>query len=167
MSTTFKIAKEIETEGMEFYEKLAAEAPRTELASVFTFLASAEKRHYELFDSLEKSMPNEYAAAKDSRLNFKELFQGLTEEFKKSEPALKALEDTEDAYQKALSFEQKSIDFYEKLQGDADSGLQKAIVGQLIAEEQYHARIIQGLLEFVRRPKEWVENAEFYHLDEY
>jgi hypothetical protein len=39
----------------------------------------------------------------------------------------------------------------------------------LAAEEKKHLRIMENIVEFVSRPEpgNWLENAEWYHLDEY
>jgi hypothetical protein len=37
----------------------------------------------------------------------------------------------------------------------------------LADEEKKHMILMENLIEFVSRPDTWLENAEWYHLDEY
>lgn len=163
MSTIWEKAKNIETEGREYYTKLAGESSREEVAGIFKLLAQEEQRHYDLFDSLEKhfevgELPQS-TAVKDA----KDAFAKMASAFKAED----AVEDAETTYAKALELERNSIEYYNSILGQLDDGKQKEALKRIIGEEQKHERIVQGLLEFVRRPKEWLENAEFYHLEEY
>ena len=37
----------------------------------------------------------------------------------------------------------------------------------LCEQERKHAALVQHLIDFVSSPQTWLEDAEFYHLDEY
>lgn len=36
-----------------------------------------------------------------------------------------------------------------------------------LEEEKKHYFLLDNIIEFVSRPEQWLENAEFYHLEEY
>jgi rubrerythrin len=163
MSDIWQAAKDIETKGKAYYEELAEKAPVEEVKSVLTVLAGEEQKHYDLFDSLQKGMPPEEAAAANVGKTAKESFEKIAKEFQV--PA--GLDDAEEAYRKALSIEQTSVEYYTELLGKVEDKLQQSTIETVISEEKRHEKIILGLLEFVRRPKEWLENAEFCHLEEY
>jgi rubrerythrin len=38
---------------------------------------------------------------------------------------------------------------------------------QVAGEENKHYFILQQIIDFVSRPNEWLEDAEWYHLEEY
>jgi rubrerythrin len=44
---------------------------------------------------------------------------------------------------------------------------QKEIFQRLADEEKKHYFLLENIIEFVSRPETWLENAEFYHLEEY
>jgi rubrerythrin len=43
----------------------------------------------------------------------------------------------------------------------------KEIFLKLADEEKKHYFLLENIIDFVSRPQKWLENAEFYHLDEY
>jgi rubrerythrin len=163
MSDIWQEAKDIETKGKAYYEQLAAQTPVEEVKSVLKMLAGEEQKHYDLFDSMQKGMPPEAAAAADVGKIAKEEFTKIAKEFR----IPTGLSDAEEAYRKALSIEQASISYYSELLGKIDDKLQQSAIETVISEEKRHEKLVLGLVEFVRRPKEWLENAEFYHLEEY
>ncbi|MBN1578855.1 MAG: ferritin family protein [Chitinispirillaceae bacterium] len=159
-------AKEVERKGFEHYTKLADATPVREIAGIFLFLAREEKRHLEIFEAWDKgaAIPSieDFGISKHAV----KAFQILSEHFKTAgTPAI----NHDDAYEKALEFENKSIRFYtEALNGNAVSDeSQKTILESIIDQEKTHARLITSLMEFQRHPGEWLENAEFRHPDDY
>lgn len=158
-------AKEIETLGMEQYSVLAHKTEIRELSGIFAFMAAQEKSHYELFDLWQKkgeapilSQETVVSRAKDA---FKQLADHIIDQ--KFLPPI----DYEQAYDQALLFEKKSVALYEEsLPKVADSG-QQSVLKMIIDQEKAHARFISSLMEFQHHPGEWLENAEWRHLDEY
>jgi rubrerythrin len=69
-------------------------------------------------------------------------------------------------YRKALKIEKQSRDFYLE-KADEVEKTQKEIFLKLADEEKKHYFLLENIIDFVSRPKTWLENAEFYHLDEY
>jgi rubrerythrin len=69
-------------------------------------------------------------------------------------------------YKKALEIEQQSRDFYLE-KADEVAEAQKEIFLELADEEKKHFFLIENIIDFVSRPERWLENAEFYHLEEY
>ena len=59
--------------------------------------------------------------------------------------------------------------FYLQKSDEAQDGQTKAVLNLLAAEEANHVRIMENIVEFVSRaePGNWLENAEWHHLDEY
>jgi len=44
---------------------------------------------------------------------------------------------------------------------------QEELFLRLAEEEKKHFFLLKNIVEFVSRPETWLENAEFYHLEEY
>jgi rubrerythrin len=167
MPTIWQLAKSIETEGKKMYEEFAHETPKKEIAGVFSALAGEEQRHYEIFDNLEKRIPVETVPQGSTNVDVTELFETIRIELQLDEQSLAAMNDAETAYKKALVLENSSIDLFNKIVKGLSDGHQKKVVEAIIGEEKRHIEVISGLIDFVHRPKEWLENAEVYHKEEY
>jgi rubrerythrin len=66
-----------------------------------------------------------------------------------------------------MKLEQNSIDFYLDRADQVQDPQQKTLFEQLAQEERKHLRLLSGLADFVSRPKTWLEDVEFYHIEEY
>ena len=158
-----ELAKNIEQEGKEYYERLAKESVLPAIAGIFKLLAKEEQDHWDLFDAWQKN--NTLSPAVPGTVNgeAKKVFEELAAHFNEQETVY----DYTKAYSKALKLEQKSISFYENMLAKSTSADEKKVISSLIVEEQKHEHLMEHLLEFISRPKQWLENAEFNHLDEY
>jgi rubrerythrin len=158
-------AKEIETQGMEQYALLSYTIHARELSSIFVFLADQEKRHYELFDSWQRKGAAPEVSAETVLGKAKEAFKRMADHFMTNNylPPL----NYEQAYEKALLFENKSIALYEEAIPKVADNDQRSVLQRIIDQEKAHARFITSLMEFMRHPGEWLENAEWNHLDEF
>jgi rubrerythrin len=162
MSDIWEVAKSMEKEGLEFYKKLSKEAPNKELAGVFAVLAKEEEAHYKLFENLQKGSAVQGGAG-NTVAEVKKAFAEMTAEFSKPD----VLSGAAEAYRKALSMEQGAVTYYTKVSKGIADKAQLAAVEAIIDEEKRHVRIFESLLDFVARPREWVENAEFNKLEDY
>ncbi|MBD3420447.1 MAG: hypothetical protein GF398_10050 [Chitinivibrionales bacterium] len=159
----FDVAKNIEKQGVAYFQELSAKAPDKALAGIFDFLAQEEQLHYDLFDALQKNTTLPDVNITSNFADAKAGFEKLAAEF-----ALPAtLEDYEEAYRKALGLEQRSIELYTGQLQTVTEAAHKNTLQTIIDHEKRHAKTIEGLLEFVRRPKAWLENAEWNHFDSY
>ena len=48
-----------------------------------------------------------------------------------------------------------------------ESEFGQTILKELIAEERKQLNVLDNIIEMVSRPQNWLDNAEFFHLDEY
>lgn len=160
-------AKEIETRGIEQYSLLANTMQVKELSGIFAYMADQEKLHYELFDSWQRNghggtqeLPVETVLGKA-----KDAFENLAGHFNVRN--FIAPNNYEHAYKQALEFENKSIALYEETLPKMDDDNQRSVLKLIIDQEKAHARYITVLMEFLRHPGEWLENAEWHHLEEF
>jgi len=158
----FEVAKQIEKNGEKFYRDLAVKASDTGLKNIFTSLAEDEAKHYIAFVNMEQKKDFELTDTdilKDSKAvfqNMKEKAEFFSEETPQDEVYLVALEN-----------EQKSIKIYSELLENISIYNQQTVVKKIIEEEKKHAFLIENIIEFIRKPVFWIENAEFNHLDQY
>jgi rubrerythrin len=163
---TIGLAKEIEQQGYEHYLKLAEATPVREISGIFQLLAREELRHLEIFSAIEKERPFPPVEDSETAGHAKKVFESMADHFKTAGvPAF----NHDDALEKALQFEQKSITFYsELLEGNESAGApDREVLNTIIAQERIHARLITSLMDFFRHPGEWLENAEWRHADEF
>jgi rubrerythrin len=72
-------------------------------------------------------------------------------------------------YRKACAIEEMSQKFYLEKADLVEDGYERQIFLRLAKEEERHLRIMENIVEFVSRPEpgNWLENAEWHHLEEY
>lgn len=159
----YEFAMKMEKEGEATYRELAEKAPNQGLKSIMTMLADAEVKHYHVIQAMSRQ--NGLPDMDEDRIlqDAKTVFQAMKEEGQTIN-----LEGTQkEAYQMALDVETKSRVFYEDQANELDDGPQKDILLQLAKEEGRHEVLLQNIIEFISRPDQWLEDAEWYHLDEY
>ncbi len=157
------LAKEMEIQGRDYYHELANETPIESLTGIFQFLASEEQKHFDIFNSLDHGSKVATEGPSELVSRAKEVFSGLSENFRMPE----AIYDYEAAYRKALDLEKKSIAYYTEIKSKLSDPGEIPTIDFIISQERIHARLMETLMEFVRKPKIWLENAEWNHLDAY
>ncbi len=162
----FEFAMKMELDGQTYYEKHAAQSSEPVLKTIFEELAADEKKHYELFQAMAAGDNPDYGKVlKTSILSTtRNLFQKLSAS-KKPMAAFSA--DVREAWVGAREIEAKSEYFYrEQVQkaGDAD---QKSVWSRIADEEHKHWVTIESVVNFLDRPKQWLEDAEWSNLQSY
>lgn len=162
----YEFAMQMEKDGEKYYRDLARNTESTGLRKIFTMLADEEVKHYEVVEKLSRKAPNPQFADTNVLENVKNIFV----EMKESKPVLKidTTEETE-SYRKARDLEEMSRKFYADKAAQAENEQTRRIFKTLAREEEKHFRIMENIVEFVSRPEpgNWLENAEWHHLDAY
>lgn len=163
----FDFALTMEKDGEEFYRKLGKESQAAGLKAIFSFLADAEGRHY---DIVLKMKQNQTPKGLDTPVldQAENIFAGMS-------PATVAdLADPQSTdrcvalYRQAQEVEKKSMEFYAAKAAELGDGPQKAMLLKLSEEEKRHFWIMYNLVEHVGRTDHgWIEFAEWNHLEEY
>ena len=157
----YEYAMQMEKDGENYYRELAAKAQSAGIRNILTMLANAEVNHYRIFERMkqhESMQPVDLAYLADIKNVFAEMRE-------KKEPMA-----TNNAqiylYRKAQELEKKTRDFYRDKAGEVDQS-QKAIFLKIADEEQKHFNILETIIGMVSRPQTWLENPEWYHLEDY
>ncbi len=152
-------AVNMELDGEKYYREQAAKNGENPLNTVFNALADEEANHAEIIK--EKARGQAYRAGEIAPMESRHVFDGLVD----FQMDVKENPDQLDAYRMAMDKEKQSIELYRKMSDEAgdDDGLFKFLIGQ----EQEHYRILEQIVELVKRPTEWVESAEFGNRKEY
>lgn len=163
----FEFAMKMEKDGQAYYEKMAAQAGNAALKGVLLDLAADEVKHYNLFKSFKEGDFSVASKMKSSgtkvMTNAKNVFQKLAAQ--KGE--LSFPEDILAAWRKAQEIEKKSEDFYREKAADPKNAKIKETIILIANEEHKHWGLIENVLQFLDRPKQWLEDAEWNHLDQY
>jgi rubrerythrin len=156
----FAYAVKMEKDGEAYYRQLAHRTGNKGLRTILAMLADEEVKHQKVIEQMQTT---------DAEVPVGEVLTRAKNIFVEiRDSGLPLPDDTSqvDLYKKALALERKSEEFYASHAGQAGDG-QATAFKALSAEERKHAILIEHLIEFVSRPETWLEDAEFYHLDEY
>ena len=157
----YEFAKQFETDGREYYLKLAEESKSEYLRQLFTMLADDELKHYEIVSMLQER-DAEYQPS-DSFQKVPTLFRKYLDANESFEAEITKLE----AYDHAVKLEKESFDFYREQGEKAGNPVEREVLFRIANEEKKHQITLENLMELVRKPEVWVESPEFSHLEEY
>jgi rubrerythrin len=157
----FDFAMEKEKYSEDYYRQLAAKSNDKGLEAVFNMLADEEAKHYKIVSDMKEDIATDLAEtavlsdAKDIFAKMRESAQNFNFNISQTE-----------LYRKALKIEKQSRDFYLEKANEVEKA-HKGIFLKLADEEKKHFFLLENIIDFVSRPETWLENAEFYHLEEY
>ncbi len=157
----FNFAIKMEKDGEAFYRDMAEQVDEKGVKEILNMLADDEVKHARAIEQI-RGRTTEMAETEilDKARNIFERMKDFHEDFDFDH-------SHEQLYRQAMKIEQNSIDFYLDRADQVDDGQQKALFLRLAQEEKKHFNLLKGMAEFVNRPKTWLENAEWYHLEEY
>jgi len=157
-------AMQMEKDGEKYYRELAEKSPDKGLATILSMLADQEVKHFNVLQKIKEDRKAEIDEG-TIREDVKNVFVRLQEEEKKFDFSTSQV----DFYKKAQNLEQQSRDFYIEKAGDVESAAGRELFLRIADEEKLHYQMLENIIEFVSRPEpgNWLENAEWYHADEY
>ena len=157
----YEFAMKMEQDGEQYYLDLAQNAVNTGFKNIFTMLAKAERVHYDLF---RKMRDNEKTAVPASKLlsEVRNIFEGMKDEKKEADVPASQIE----LYGKARDIEKKSMDFYLAQAEGAGDPYHKDIFSRIAGEEKRHLFIMEEIINFISQPGSWLENPEWYKIEE-
>ena len=152
----FEFAKKMELDGIGFYKEEAARTILPGFKAILKLLIDEEQKHYFYLDVLAQgnepdAMPP-FPAAK---------IENVFQQIRKNKEGFDFTEGENKAYEKVLAIEKQSEKFYrDQAAQTTDEKLKKQIL--LIAEEEKkHVMLFTDLVEYISRPNQWVEHADF------
>jgi rubrerythrin len=157
----FEFAMEKEKYSEDYYRQLAGKSSNKGLEAVFNMLADEEAKHYKIVSDMKEDVAPDLAEttvlsdAKDVFAKMRESVESFNFDVSQTE-----------LYRKALNIEKQSRDFYLGKANEVEKA-HKEIFLKLADEEKKHYFLLENIIDFVSRPETWLENAEFYHLEQY
>ncbi|MDH4240533.1 MAG: ferritin family protein [Phycisphaerae bacterium] len=161
MTNIFEYAMQMEKNGEDYYRQLARQTSNKGLQTILTTLADEEVKHYNVIERMQIKEPHmtETTILTDAKNIFVQIKEsGESFDFDIEQTKL---------YKKAQDIEKQSRDFYTGKADEVTEEYQKEIFLILADEENKHYLLLDNIIEFVSRPEQWLENAEFFHLEDY
>jgi rubrerythrin len=151
----------VEKEGEAYYTELADQTSNPGLKKICQMLAGDERSHYTTFKTLKDDI--EIIAADTTILSdAKTIFENMTVQ------NISDMDMTQkEMYQNALTLEQKTIAHYEQTHVEMTDPQITDMFIKILEEEKQHVLLLENIIEFLSRPDDWIENAEFNHLEDY
>jgi rubrerythrin len=160
----FKFALEMEKKTIENYRTLAERCQSNEgVKNILLMLADDHEKHTKTLITMQNKGHAEMPDTKAFREVHK-LFANMQSEKNPFSCDIDQVQLYEDARDLVLKKQQFYLDIVDNMDISQES---KALVKQMAEEEWKQAVVLSNIIEMVRRPQTWLEDAEFHHLDEY
>ena len=158
----FEFAMQMEKDMENFYRELAQKCPNKGLNRILKILAEEEKRQYDIIKQMTEDTQPEMVET-----DILELPRNIFREMKETKDTFGCDSSKIGIFKKAQGLEKESEDYYREKAGEIGEDNRKNIFQKLAEEEKKHCFLLENIIQFLQRPREWLENAEFTHLDEY
>ena len=158
----YKYAMQMELDGRRFYLDLAKKTNNAGIRNILTMMADSEAKHYNIILSMQKNDKTQYSADSEELTKVKNIFERMKEEKKELDVDVSQVE----FYKEALEVEIDSEKFYLERADEEKDPHKKEIFLTLANEEKSHCILLENLVNLVSQPDTWVENPEWYHVDE-
>ncbi len=156
----YAYAMKMERDGEVFYRGLQDKTANKGLKTILGMLADAEVRHYKTFLNLKKGEEIRQTTIEDLAY-VQNIFEILLQE-----RLYLPLQQEIGLYKMAQDIEQQSRTFYLQ-KAEEVPPLQQLAFRRIADEELRHYQILEDIISMVDKPNNWLENAEWHHLDDY
>lgn len=161
----FEYAMKMETDGRDFYLEQAQKTQQSQFRKIWEQLADDEQKHYNIFKALRDGQPAHYDEGTATTILASTM--NVFEEMKASGKNFSFTGEVEKAWVEAREVERKSEDFYRDKAKQVDTEAKRQILHRIADEEHKHYVTLDNVIQFLRRPMDWLENAEWHHMEEY
>ncbi|AZO93661.1 ferritin family protein [Halocella sp. SP3-1] len=158
----YEFALEFEQEHSSYYLDCAEKTNNSKLKKVFNDLAEEEQKHAKVVKDLAEKNKVSYVKS-DILPRVKQVL----EEIVSGLPTSVIPTEQVDIYKQARKMEEKSREFYQSKAEETDLEFVKKVFKELAEEERKHENIMVNIVEMVNRPNTWLEDAEWYHHEQY
>ncbi len=157
----YKYAMQMEVDGRDFYLDMMKKTNNKGLKNILTMMADSEAKHYNVILDMQKNDKTEFSVDTEVLTNVKNIFMKMKEEKDIDVDVSQA-----EFYKKALKTEADAQKFYLERADEEEDSHRKEIFLNLAEEERKHCVLLENMIGFVSQPADWLENPEWYHLDE-
>ena len=158
----YKYAMQMELDGRHYYLDLAEKTNNKGIKNILTMMAESEAKHYNIILSMQRNDKTPYSTDTEVLTEVKNIFERMKEEKKEIDVDVSQVE----FYKKALQVETDSEKFYLERADEEKDLHKKEIFLTLAKEEKSHCILLENIVDLVSQPDTWIENPEWYHVDE-
>ncbi|HKL74545.1 MAG TPA: ferritin family protein [Halanaerobiales bacterium] len=158
----YDFAVEFEREHRDFYKEMIEKTEEKRLKQVFSMLVEQEEKHEKIVEQLRNKERVEHVES-DILPDAKKTFEDIASDL----PNSVLPDDQVELYKKAREMEERTYNFYKEKAEEAELEKIKEVFEKLAGEEKKHENILSNLIDFVNKPNTWLEDAEWYHLEDY
>jgi rubrerythrin len=158
-----EFALDMEKKTIESYRTLAEKCQSNEgVKNILIMLAADHENHAKTLERLQI----ETAVEMEETEAFREARELFTEMQGEKTPFSCDIDQVE-LYENARDLVLKKHQFYSDIGKSVETEDTKTLINRMAEEEKKQAVVLGNIIEMVRRPETWLEDAEFHHLDEY
>ncbi len=161
----FEFAMKMEEDGRAYYLEHAEKAENPALKRVLNEMANDELKHYKIFEAMRNQETAEYLES--NKTTIIDTVKSIFEELKEINKDYTAEADFRKVWEVALETEKKAEIFYREKIDEVDGENNKMILKKIADEEHNHWVVIENVLQFLDKPKRWLEDAEWNDLKTY
>jgi rubrerythrin len=158
----YEFAMQMEKDGRKFYLDLAEKTSNSGLKNILKMMADSEAKHYNVLLHMKRDDKTQFSTDTEILTKVKNVFIKMREE-KEFDVDVSQIE----LYKEALETEKNSQKFYLEKADEEKDQHKKGIFLKLADEEKNHCVLLENMIGLVSQTDNWLENAEWYHLDEY
>ena len=142
----YKIARKIESDGMDFYHRLQEKTDDEKLRKVLSFLIKKEREHLQFFEERLFKMREEKEESFEENDLFGAMDYGVFQPYQSMDDLDKALNNVKKAFKLAVIIEDHSIKFYNLCKDRVTSRGAKEEITKIIGEEKKHKKLFEELM---------------------
>ena len=158
----FDYAIKMEQDGEQFYRNMAEKSQKMGFKTILNMLAEDEVKHAEVFKNMKNEVMPDMQNSEVIATS-----RNIFDQMRNEKIDINSEKDQVELYKKAQGIEAENEAFYREKVNEVSIDAQKKLFLKIADEEKKHAQLLGYIIEMVTRPDRWVEDAEFYHLDEY
>lgn len=161
----FEFAMKMEEDGRAYYLEHAERVENPALKRILIEMASDELKHYKIFEAMRNQETAEYMDS--NKTTIIDTVKNAFEQLKEDNNEYASETDFRKIWETALEVEKKSESFYREKVDEVDEENNKTIFKKIADEEHNHWVAIENVIQFLDKPKTWLENAEWSDLNTY
>ncbi len=161
----FDYAMKMETDGRDFYLEHAEKVTTPELKQILLQLADDELKHFNIFKAMRDRGTAEYQEGQKTLIL--ETVKNIFETMRKQKMEFTFAAGAVQIWKEAREVEKNTETFYREKAKEMDNESHKHIWNRIADEEHRHWITLENVIQFLDRPKHWLEDAEWSHLEEY
>lgn len=152
----FDYAMQMEKDGEAYYREIAELTSNAGLKTVLIFMADEEVKHYHIFSRMKEGKGDSLPPS-----NLMENVQNIFSEMKTKGDNYDFDAKQVEYYQKALETEHKSEAFYREKAVETTAVHERKLLIAIADEEKRHGVVLESIIDFIKEPETWLENAEW------